>query len=59
MEMKNVILLLLLGLAQGKFNMLYRSHNITSTERNRFLVDSRVVPSEESVHAQQFFLGGC
>ena len=48
MEMKNVVLLLLLGLAQGKFNMLYRSINITSTEWNRFLVGSQVFPSEES-----------
>ena len=48
MEMKNVILLLLLGSAQGKFNMLCRSTNTTSTEWNRFLVGSQVVPSEES-----------
>ena len=48
MEMKNVVLLLLLGSAQGKFNMLYRSTNTTSTEWNRFLVGSQVIPSEES-----------
>ena len=48
MEMKNVVLLLLLGSAQGKLNMLYRSTNTTSTEWNRFLVGIQIVPSEES-----------
>ena len=59
MEIKNVVLLLLFSSAQGKLNMLYRSTNTTSTEWNRFLVGSQVVPSEEFcdglVHAQIFY----
>ena len=43
MEMKNVLLLLLLGLTQGKLNILDRSTNITSNEQTRFLVGSQVV----------------
>ena len=43
MGMRNVLLLLLLGLTQGKLDILCQDTNITSTEQNRFLVSSQVV----------------